>query len=164
MHLNDSRIKKNLLGWREWVSLPGLEIPAIKAKIDTGARTSALHAFQLETFCKNGIEKVLFGIHPLQKRKDIELFCEAEILDYRRVTDSGGHYEMRYVIKTPIRVGSVEWEIELTLTDRETMRFRMLLGRTAMHGRFTVDPATSYLNGRGLSRVYSPKKRIKRRK
>lgn len=148
-----------LLGWREWIRLPELNIPAIKAKIDTGARTSALHAFRLETYNENGFEMVQFDIHPLQKRNDIVLTCTAEIIDYRRVSDSGGHREMRYVIKTPVSIGDAVWDIEITLTDRDTMRFRMLLGRTGMAGEVLIDPAASYLTGRKLRHAYGKKKR-----
>lgn len=152
---------KILLGWREWVSLPDLDIPAIKVKVDTGARTSSLHAYQLETFKKNNQHKVRFAIHPLQKRKDIALTCVANIIDYRRVSDSGGHHEMRYVINTPVCLGSIVWNVEITLTDRETMQFRMLLGRTAMVDRFIVDPKASYLTGRTLRHAYGPRKKRK---
>jgi hypothetical protein len=153
---------KILLGWREWVSLPGLGIPAIKAKVDTGARTSSLHAFQLETFREKGQRKVRFGIHPLQRRNDITIWCVADVLDYRRVSDSGGHREMRYVINTPVCIGSMVWDAEITLTDRETMQFRMLLGRTAMVGRFAVDPEAAYLTGRTLRHAYGPGKKRKK--
>ncbi len=146
---------KLLIGWREWVSLPALGIPAIKAKIDTGARTSALHTFGLETFKANGQLKVRFRLHPLQKRSDIELFCVADVVDERIVSDSGGHRERRLVIRTPLRLGDNEWPIEITLTDRETMLFRMLLGRTAMRHRLVVDPAVSYQLGKQhLAAVY----------
>lgn len=148
-----------LLGWREWLSLPVLKIPAIKAKIDTGARTSALHAFRLETYRANGLDMVKFDIHPLQKRTDIVLTCSAEIIDYRRVSDSGGHHEMRYVIKTPVSIGEAVWEIEITLTDRDTMQFRMLLGRTGLKGEALIDPEASYLTGRKLRHAYGRKKK-----
>ena len=89
-----------LIGWREWLALPGIGIPGIKAKIDTGARTSSLHTFSLEEFSRDGRRMVRFGIHPLQKRRDVELFCEAPVVDRRQVKDSGGHVEKRYVIET----------------------------------------------------------------
>jgi len=135
------------LGWREWLSLPELRIPAIKAKIDTGARTSALHAFFVEPFKQNGIEMVRFGVHPLQKRQDLEVVCLAKVVDFRSVSDSGGHREMRYVIETDVAIGTITKRIEITLTNRDNMKFRMLLGRTAMSG-ITVAPEKSYLTGR----------------
>jgi len=135
------------IGWREWLALPVLGIPAIKAKVDTGARTSALHAFFVEPFERDGISMVRFGVHPLQKRQDLEIFCEARIKDYRSVSDSGGHREMRYVIETEVSIGSHTRQIEMTLTNRDNMKFRMLLGRTAMAG-VTVVPDRSYLTGK----------------
>lgn len=136
------------LGWREWVALPDLGIPRIKCKVDTGARSSALHAFYLEPFVSRGKQRIRFGIHPLQRRTDREHTCTAEVLDQRMVMDSGGHREQRYVIETTVVVGDESWRIELTLTDRDTMRFRMLLGRTAIKKKFVVNPASSYLAGK----------------
>lgn len=136
------------IGWREWLSLPELGINHIKAKIDTGARTSALHAFSVENYLENGRQMVRFGMHPIQKNTDFEQWCSAEVIDTREVCDSGGHRETRYVIRTPAKLGDYEWEIELTLTNRDTMKFRMLLGRTAMAGHFSVDPNASYLSGK----------------
>lgn len=143
-----------MVGWREWVSLPGLEIPAIKAKIDTGARTSALHAFALEPFEENGQLKIRFGIHPLTKRPEVEIYCLADVTDQRIVTDSGGHREARYFIRTPISIGTNTWPIEISLTNRDNMLFRMLVGRTAMADCLLVDPGASYLTGRELAKVY----------
>jgi hypothetical protein len=136
------------IGWREWVSLPGLGIDRIKAKIDTGARTSALHAFQIEAFREKGRDKIRFRIHPLQRRMDIEKTCVADLMDRRDVMDSGGHRERRYVIITPVNIGHQQWPVEITLTDRDIMNFRMLLGRTAMYGRMLINPSESYLLGK----------------
>jgi hypothetical protein len=140
------------IGWREWLSLPQLGIPHLKAKVDTGARTSALHACYVEPFRAQGVRMVRFGIHPLQRRTDIIIECTAAVLDRRNVTDSGGHREMRYVIETQAALGDVTWPVELTLTNRDTMRFRMLLGRLAMEDRFMVIPSASYLLGQRPSR------------
>ncbi len=140
------------------MSLPDLGIPAIKAKIDTGARTSALHTFRIEPFIKNDMEHIRFWIHPLRKKKDIELVCEAPAIDRRIVKDSGGHSEERYVIRSPVSIGGRTWDIDITLTDREDMIFRMLIGRTAIEsGHIIIDPSASYLYGRGLGKIYKSK-------
>ncbi|HVY53810.1 MAG TPA: ATP-dependent zinc protease [Gammaproteobacteria bacterium] len=139
-----------VLGWREWVSLPELGLHKIKAKVDTGARTSTLHAFSLQPFTENGQEKIRFDIHPLQHNTQTVATCEAEVVDIRWVTDSGGHSEERYVIKTPLVIDGHTWPIEITLTERDTMLFRMLLARNAIRGRFSVDPARSFVMSKKL--------------
>jgi len=138
---------KVVLGWREWLSLPDLGIESIKAKVDSGARTSALHTFELETFEEDGVAKVRFAIHPFQHDSSVIKTCVATLIDERTVTDSGGHKELRPVILTPVCLGDVTKDIEVTLTNRENMKFRMLLGRTAMSGNCTIDPEKSYLLG-----------------
>ena len=158
------RQARSVVGWREWLALPDLGLPAIKAKIDTGARTSALHAYFVEPFDKGGLEHVRFGIHPLQKRTDIEVICEALVSDRRWVSDSGGHRELRYVIEAPVHMGDAVWPVEITLTSRDSMLFRMLLGRTAIKGRMMVDPARSYVAGKLSRYVYFPRRRPARKK
>ena len=147
-----------ILGWREWLALPDLAVPLIKAKVDTGARTSTLHTFYVDPFKKGGEPFARFGIHPLRGRTDIAIHAQAPLIDCRQVTDSGGHRERRFVILTQVAIGGRAWPIELTLTNRETMLFRMLLGRTAMAGRALVDPDQSFLLGRqsAASRRYRP--------
>lgn len=147
-----------ILGWREWVALPALGIHAVKAKIDTGARTSALHVFALEPYEWEGKQRVRFGIHPVQKRTHIEVLCDTDVVDKRWVMDSGGHREERFVIVAPVCIAGREWPIEITLTNRENMLFRMLLGRTALCNGVLVHPQQSYLAGKALRRVYTRKK------
>jgi len=138
---------KGIVGWREWASLPELGIEAVKVKVDTGARTSTLHTFRLETFDRDGIEMVRFAVHPLQRRQDTVVEAVAQVYDTRWISDSGGHRERRIIIRTPVRLGSDSWPIEISLTDRDTMMFRMLLGRSAISGRYQVDAEQSYLVG-----------------
>lgn len=146
--MTTQNVTQSVVGWREWISLPDLCIEQIKAKVDTGARTSALHAYFVDPFSKYGEEWVRFGIHPLQNNADFAKVCEMPVKDRRIVTDSGGHREQRYVIETMVTLGEYHWPAELTLTDRDSMKFRMLLGRTALNGKYLVNPEASYLIGK----------------
>lgn len=138
------------IGWREWVTLPALLSVPLKAKIDTGARTSAVHAFNIRRFDGNGRPRVEFFLHPLQRKRTPEIRCEADIHDERVITSSSGHRDRRIVILAEVALGEVRWPIELTLADRDQMGFRMLLGREALRGRFLVDPGRSFLQSRTL--------------
>ncbi len=137
-----------IIGWREWIRLPVLSVPAIKAKVDTGARSSALHAYGLRIERQAGEEIAVFDIHPLQRRSSPSIRVEAVVVDHRKITSSGGHHEIRPVIVTDLELMDQIWPIEVTLTSRDTMGFRMLLGRQAIRRRFAVDPGRSYLGGR----------------
>jgi hypothetical protein len=140
-----------IVGWREWLNLPELGLNRIKAKVDTGARTSAIHAFSVEEFEQDGQIWVRFGVHPNQGETDTVKWCEALVIDQRNVTDSGGHTEKRYVIQTELSLGGKKWPIEVTLTNRDNMLFRMLLGRTAMTaGNLIVNPAMSFVTGQNV--------------
>lgn len=138
---------KLMIGWREWVSLPDLGLPVIRAKVDTGAKTSSLHAFNVEPYFDRGRLRVAFQIHPLRTRKDLIVTCDAPVVDYRTVSDSGGHREKRYVIMTRLLLGEVEFPIEITLANRESMTHKMLIGRTAMK-HLLIDPSHAFLLGK----------------
>jgi hypothetical protein len=136
-----------VIGWREWIALPELGVPALKVKVDTGARTSALHAVNVEEFFRRGARWVRFGILPHQQDLRTVVSAEAPLVEHRQVRSSNGHRERRPVIATPIVLAGQQWLIELTLTNRAVMGFRMLLGREAIQRRFQIDPARSYLGG-----------------
>lgn len=138
---------KQTIGWREWIALAQFDATPIKAKVDTGAKTSALHAYHVTPFERAGRTWVRFGLHPLQGNTDVTLECEAPVKDQRRVTDSGGHSELRFVIETPLTVNGKTFNAEVTLTDRENMRFRMLLGRSALKNLYLVDSGRSFVLG-----------------
>jgi len=151
--MNNSKSLQTI-GWREWVGLPDLAIARLKAKIDTGARTSALHAFSVETYTgEDSAEWVRFGMHPRQGDTETVVYCEAPVKDRRIVRDSGGHETERVVIETQITLGEHAYSAEVTLTERDNMRFRMLLGRTAMRKRFAVDPGRSYVVAKRSAKV-----------
>ena len=145
-----------VLGWREWVSLPQLGLPALKAKIDTGAKTSALHAFSIETFGPADAPRVRFGVHPVDYNSDVEVWCTAKVADRRYVRSSNGQSEYRYIINTPIRIAGREWPIEVSLSNRHTMAHRMLLGRSALEAQsIHVHPWSEYLQDELSFDVYA---------
>jgi hypothetical protein len=139
--------KLDQIGWREWVRLPSLSQHQIKAKIDTGARTSALHAFGLRSFDREEMRWVSFELHPHQRSAIGATRVEVPVAAYRRVKSSSGHMELRPVIVVDLRVGLSTFPIELTLTSRDSMGFRMLLGRAALRRRYLVNPGRSYITG-----------------
>ena len=138
---------KVIVGSEEWCSFPSLGIPTIKGRVDSGAKTSALHATNLKSFQKDGKDWVKFDINPIQNNAKTIIHCEAPLVDQRIVKSSSGYREKRHVIKTFLEIGGKKWEVELTLTNRDSMGFRMLLGREAMSGRILVDPEKKYLLG-----------------
>ncbi|MDD2821386.1 MAG: 30S ribosomal protein S6--L-glutamate ligase [Flavobacterium sp.] len=142
--MSDSKV---ILGSEEWCSFPELGIPTIKARVDSGAKTSALHAINIAPFIKNESNWVKFDINPIQNNLKTVIHCEAPLVDKRIVKSSSGFREQRYVIQTHLKIGDSKWPIEMTLTNRDSMGFRMLLGREAMSGRVLVDPEQKYLLG-----------------
>ncbi len=145
---------KPVLGWREWIALPELGINPIKAKIDTGARTSALHAFMIDPYKKAKQPWVMFAIHPIQKQTDVVVECHAAVKDRRIVSDSGGHKQRRYVLETNLVIGAQTVKAEITLTNRDSMVFRMLIGRTALRNDYFIDAHASFVQG--YPRHFSP--------
>lgn len=141
--------QKIVIGWEEWIDFPDLGLPAVKAKVDTGAKTSALHATQIEPFKKDGVNYVRFTVHPIQKNRDIKIKCEAPLHDHRFITSSNGRKEKRYVIQAKFIIGAVEFTSDLTLTSRFGMSFRMLLGKEALiKGKMVIDPSKKFLMGK----------------
>ena len=152
--MNDSIVAKQkaakkrqrpLIGWREWAAFPDLGIERINAKIDTGAKTSAIHAFKLKEVLIDGVPHVEFYLHPRRRRRKPEIFCCAPVADKRLIRSSNGQEEERYVIETRLRLGDRLWKIELTLTNRDAMGYRLLIGRDALRRKFLIDPGASYL-------------------
>lgn len=139
-----------MIGWREWITLPELGGVRIKAKIDTGARTSAIHAFHQEYFERQGQRYARFELAPIQDNSKYRVPCEALVIDHREIKSSTGHTQNRDIIRTTAQLGDHSWFIELSLTTRDAMGFRMLLGRAAVRGRFYVDPGKSFVFGASL--------------
>lgn len=146
-----------IIGWREWISLPELGIARIKAKIDTGARSSCLHTYEIESFELEGRPYVRFKVHPIQRHDEFSVTCQAPVHDVRSVRSSSGEAADRFVIQTLVRWMGESWTVDLTLANRSEMGFRMLIGREAIRGRMLVDPGRSYFGGR-------PKRKKKRRR
>jgi len=138
------KIEKLVIGWREWIALPGLHIKKVKVKVDTGARTSSLHAFDLKYTRRKDTEYVSFKVHPIQKDSKTTVECKSKVLEYRKIKSSNGQTEKRPVIIVEAILHGKKWPIEVTLTNRDEMGFRMLLGRAAMKNLFIVDPGKSY--------------------
>lgn len=151
--------KQNLpvIGWREWVALPELGITTIKVKVDSGARSSSLHAYDVKTFERDGRQWVRFKVHPLQRSSEKTVVVEAVVLEFRSVRSSSGVAKMRPVIITEVELLGERWPVELTLASRDNMGFRMLLGREAFRGKFLVDGGKSYYGGK-------PKRKKKKRR
>lgn len=143
-------------GWREWVSLPDANVPWIKAKLDTGARSSSLHAFDIEDFERGGEPWVRFSVHPWQRSADESHLCELPVHDRRHVRSSSGHSQERYVVLMKVSLLDRSVTAEMTLSRRDEMGFRLLIGREALRHGFLVDPGRSYLGGR-------PKRRVRRK-
>ena len=154
------RVPPPRAGWREWIQLPELGVPAIKAKLDTGARTSAIHAFQIEQYRAGGKDRVRFQIHPIQRSHAGVVAASARLIDERLIRSSSGHTKRRLVIETTMVLGEERWDIELTLASRDEMGFRLLLGRQALRHRVVVDSGRSYV----LSKVLRKASRSRRPK
>lgn len=154
-------LETTILGWEEWVSLPGLGIPAVVAKIDTGAKTAALHATAIEPFGSERRPYVRFKVHPVPDRPEIEINCSAKVVDRREITSSNGETELRYVIETHVRIDDEQWPIEVSLTNRDSMQYKMLLGRRAIGDSMIVDPNRRNLQPKLSFDAYSAVKKRK---
>lgn len=139
---------KLIIGWQEWISLPELDVPAVRAKIDTGAKTSSIHAYKIECFKKGKKDFVRFEIHPIARNSTIKRCCEMPLFDQRKVKSSSGDTEERPIIKTLLHIDGNEWEIELNLTNRDYMGSRMLIGREAMRKHTLVHSGVKYIHGK----------------
>ncbi|MEE8374823.1 MAG: RimK/LysX family protein [Acidimicrobiia bacterium] len=139
---------RTTIGWREWVAMPEFGVSEIKAKVDTGADNSSLHAFNIEWFEREGVSYVSFEIHPRQRKHNPAIMCDAEVVMERKVRNPGGRTQLRPVIRTRLNVAGREFETLINLTTRDEMTFRMLLGRRSIRNEFLVDPGRSYLGGR----------------
>ena len=141
-------LRRKTIGWREWVAMPELGVIEVKAKVDTGADNSSLHAFDIERFESDGIDMVRFEIHPRQRKRKPSIGCVAEVVGERKVKNPGGRMEIRPVIRTTLIVAGERLEALVNLTTRDEMTFRMLLGRRTVRRHFVVDPGRSYIGGR----------------
>lgn len=141
------RPEKQVIGWREWLAIPELQVTKIKAKVDTGARSSSLHAFDMQSFTRDGDDWIRFSIHPLQDDSKLTHRVEAPMIDRRKVRPSTGEAKIRPVIEARVALGDCVWPIEITLVRRDMMGFRMLLGRQALRGRYVVDAGRSFVAG-----------------
>lgn len=146
--VKQKRASLPVIGWREWVGLPDFGISAIKVKVDTGARSSSLHAFDLQEFERDGVTWVRFSVHPVQRKSATTIRLETSVLEYRSVRSSSGRASRRPVVVTNVTLLGVTWPVELTLASRDKMGFRMLLGREAFRRRFLVDAGKSYYGGK----------------
>ncbi|TYL48916.1 ATP-dependent zinc protease [Marinomonas sp. IMCC 4694] len=145
--MNQQNDAKMIIGSDEWCAFPSLNIPAIKARIDSGAKTSSMHAINIVRFTRDNEHWVRFDVHPLQKNRKVTVHCEAALVDHRVIKSSSGDKENRPVIRVALSLGGITWDAEVTLTNRDSMGYRMLLGREAMNGRILIDPQGECLLG-----------------
>jgi len=154
---NMKKKELKIIGWREWVALPDLGVKKIKAKVDSGARTSSLHAFDIKQYTRNGKQYVRFFVHPNQRNSDDEIECTSKVLEFRKVKSSNGQTELRPVILTRVSLQDESWEVEMTLTNRDEMGFRMLLGRESIRKRFLIDTGKSFLGTKKVKKKVNKK-------